>query len=158
MEVALFWDRIANIDPLLREDIVSVVQGDPFSFIVIFSPFLVPSSVYVYLRSFILKHSNQLYDLTVPELFRLLPVKLEAVELRFPNGDSVAFCGGIGREKLRPYLYIPNIVNRAKLLLPDGTCVLYSVHRPFRFSVVGNLDSFLKLMSMGIRRIPCSNV
>ena len=158
MEVALFWGRIANIDLPLHEDIVSVVQGDTFSFIVVFSPFLTPSSVYACLHSFILEHSKQLYDLTVPELFRLHTVRLEAVELRLPNGDSLAFGGEIGREKLRPYLYTPNIVSRARLLLPDGTCVLYSVHRPFRFSVVGNLDSFLKLMSMGIRGIPCSNV
>lgn len=164
MEVALFWDRIPNIDLPLHEDIVSVVQGDPFSFIVIFSPSLVPSSVYAHLRSFILKHLNQLYDLTVPELFRLLSVRLEAlsvrleaVELCFLNGDSVAFCGGVKKERLRPYLYIPNTINRAKLLFPDGTCVFYSVNRPFRFSIVGDLDSFLTLMSMGIRRTPCSN-
>ena len=146
MEVALFWGKIRNLNIPLQEE-VSVFQSDYFSSVVIFSPVLVPSSVCAYLRSFILKHSGQLYDLTVPELFRFSSARLEAVELLFPNGGSLAFCGGVEKERLRPYLYLPNIVSRAKLLLPDKTFVLYSVKRPFRCTVVGNLDSFFRLMS-----------
>ena len=148
MEVAVFWGKIRRIDIPLREDVVQVVSKDSLSLIVVSSPYMLPPSIACFLQSFIKKHEDQLYELTVTELFRLRSVRVEALEISFPDTrDTIAFYGGVDKERLRTYLYFPNKILRARLLLPDGSDVIYLAKGHFPFTFTGGqkaLDLFLK--------------